>query len=124
MWARNAPIMLPTSPARFLWTANSQRAAQDYEAVLEAQNAAIAAAKPGMKLLGDGEDWLNGIAKARVAKRGLDQYYLHALGHHVGLEVHDPADPDVTLKPGMVFTIEPGIYVAGEKMAFALKTLS
>ncbi|MCC6585233.1 MAG: aminopeptidase P family protein [Bryobacterales bacterium] len=92
-----------------------------YEAVLEAQNAAIAAAKPGMKLLGTDQDSLNGIAKAQVAKHGLEQYYLHALGHHVGLEVHDPADPDLTLKPGMVFTVEPGIYIADEKIGVRIE---
>ncbi len=101
-----------------------------YEIVLGAQKAAIAAAKPGMKLLGLGEDSLNGIARQYVDTHGQDRhgeslgkYYLHGLGHHVGLEVHDATDPDLTLQPGMVITIEPGIYIAEESIGVRIEDM-
>ena len=94
-----------------------------YEIVLGAQKAAIDAAKPGMKLLGLGEDSLNGIARKYVDSHGLAKYYLHSLGHHVGLEVHDATDPDLTLQPGMVITIEPGIYIAEESIGVRIEDM-
>lgn len=94
-----------------------------YQIVLDAQQAAIAAAKPGMKLLGLGPDSLNGVARAHVAKFNLEKYYLHAIGHHVGLEVHDPVDPDLTLQPGMIVTIEPGLYIAEENIGIRIEDM-
>ena len=57
-------------------------------------------------------------AKKELAKFGLDKYFIHGLGHGVGLEVHEfpylvPAN-DMVLQPNMVFTIEPGIYIPGQ----------
>lgn len=108
----------------------TDRQKEIYEVVLGAQKAAIAAAKPGMKLLGTGEDSLNGIAKKYVETHGrgpngesLGKYYLHSLGHHVGLDVHDPFDPALTLKPGMVFTIEPGVYIAEEGIGVRIEDM-
>ena len=99
-----------------------------YDIVLGAQQAAIDAAKPGMKLLGLGEDSLNGIARRYVDSHGKDlhgeplgKYYLHGLGHHVGLDVHDATDPDLALAPGMVITIEPGIYIAEESIGIRIE---
>lgn len=94
-----------------------------YEVVLGAQKAAIAAAKPGMKLTGTGPDSLNEIAKAHVRKHGLEKYYLHGLGHHVGLEVHDASDTGAPLAPGMVITIEPGIYIADEAIGVRIEDM-
>ncbi|MFN7920426.1 MAG: Xaa-Pro peptidase family protein [Bryobacteraceae bacterium] len=108
----------------------SARQREIYDIVLGAQKAAIAAAKPGMRLLGLEEDSLNGIAYRYVNSHGKDQkgeplgkYYLHSLGHHVGLEVHDAFDPDLRLQPGMVVTIEPGIYLAGERIGVRIEDM-
>ncbi len=57
-------------------------------------------------------------ARKELAKYGLDKYFIHSLGHGVGLEVHEfphiNLKSDITIQPGMVFTIEPGIYIPGK----------
>jgi Xaa-Pro aminopeptidase len=79
---------------------------------LEAQTAAIAAAKSGAAC-GD-VDW---AARQVLAGYNLDHLFVHSTGHGLGLEVHE--DPRVArgqkwrLEPGNVITIEPGVYLAG-----------
>ena len=84
-----------------------------YEAVLEAQLAAIAAVKPG-KTAGEVDQAARGVL--RRAK--LDRFFTHSTGHGVGLEIHEPPRlgraQQERLEPGMVVTIEPGIYVPGK----------
>jgi Xaa-Pro aminopeptidase len=58
------------------------------------------------------------IARDYIDKKGFGKYFLHSLGHGVGIEVHEspilsPLSEDI-LEEGMVFTIEPGIYIEGE----------
>ncbi len=86
---------------------------QWYDAVLEAQLAGIAAVAPG-KTAGEVD------AAAREVLRGarLEQYFTHSTGHGVGLEIHEPPrlgkQQKELLEPGMVITIEPGIYISGK----------
>ncbi|MBK5291434.1 MAG: aminopeptidase P family protein [Acidobacteriia bacterium] len=101
-----------------------------YDIVLGAQNAAIAAARPGMKLTGTGAGTLNQIALDYVNAHGKDlkgaplgKYYLHQLGHHVGLDVHDATDGSIALAPGMVVTIEPGLYIAEENIGIRIEDM-
>jgi Xaa-Pro aminopeptidase len=81
-----------------------------YEAVLEAQLAGIAAIRPGATA---GE--IDEAARGVLRKHKLDRYFTHSTGHGVGLEIHEPPRLGKTqperLEPGMVITIEPGIYV-------------
>ncbi len=83
-----------------------------YQAVLEAQRAAIAAVKNGAAC-GD----VDGAARQVLAGYRLDHLFVHSTGHGLGLEVHE--DPRVArgqkkrLEPGNVITIEPGVYSAG-----------
>ncbi len=81
-----------------------------YETVLKAEQAAIEACKDGLRL-GD----LDGIARGIIADKGYGSFFPHRLGHGLGLEAHEApsmsSDNDSLLKKGMVFTIEPGIYV-------------
>ncbi len=83
-----------------------------YKAVLEAQSAAIAAVRSGATA---GE--VDSAARTTLAKYKLDRFFVHSTGHGLGLEVHE--DPRVArgqktrLAPGMVITIEPGVYMAG-----------
>jgi Xaa-Pro aminopeptidase len=90
----------------------SKRIRTWYQAVLEAQTAAIAAAKSGAAC-GD----VDGAARRVLARYHLDHLFVHSTGHGLGLEVHE--DPKVArgqkrrLEPGNVITIEPGVYAAG-----------
>ena len=51
----------------------------------------------------------------------LGKYFTHGLGHHVGLDVHDPGDLSWPLKAGMVITIEPGIYIPEENIGVRIE---
>jgi Xaa-Pro aminopeptidase len=99
-----------------------------YEIVLGAQNAAIAALKPGMDLCRRGDksvykisyEYINTHGKDRHGK-SLGQYYIHGLGHDIGLDVHDPGDYCRPLEPGMVVTMEPGIYIPEENLGVRIE---
>ena len=84
-----------------------------YDSVLEAQQAAVAAVKPGVSC---GE--VDEAARSVLRKAGLAEYFTHSTGHGVGLEIHEApriaADQSQSLMPGMVVTIEPGVYIAGQ----------
>jgi Xaa-Pro aminopeptidase len=84
-----------------------------YEAVLEAQLTAVEAARPGATC-GEVDEAARGVL--RRAK--LDEYFTHSTGHGVGLEIHEPPriakEVERVLVPGMVVTIEPGIYISGK----------
>jgi Xaa-Pro aminopeptidase len=102
-----------------------------YEVVLEAQKAAIAAIKPGV-MLGNrttknglhkiAADYINTHGKDKNGKP-LGEYFTHSIGHHVGLDVHDPADPALPLAAGMVITIEPGVYIPEENIGIRIEDM-
>ncbi|HEU0367998.1 MAG TPA: M24 family metallopeptidase, partial [Candidatus Acidoferrum sp.] len=58
--------------------------------------------------------------KDRYGKK-LGQYYIHGLGHHIGLDVHDPGEYCKPLQPGMVVTMEPGIYIPEENLGVRIE---
>ena len=82
-----------------------------HDAVREAQQAAIDAVRVGA----NGQD-LDAIARRRIEADGVEPYG-HGLGHGIGLETHEPprlrASEPYTLEVGMVFSVEPGIYLPG-----------
>ena len=88
-------------------------ARQFYEAVLEAQQAAIAAVRPGVTAAE-----VDGVARDVLRRRKLARYFTHSTGHGLGLEIHEAPRLAVgqaqKLEPGMVITIEPGAYVPGK----------
>jgi len=99
-----------------------------YEIVLGAQNAALAALKPGMTLGGRGPNSLFQIAYDYINTHGADReghhlgsYFIHGLGHHIGLEVHDAGDTYRPLEPGMVVTMEPGVYLPDENLGVRIE---
>ena len=98
-----------------------------YDIVLSAQKAAIEAFVVGKSKINDRErrdpDSLDTAAYNYINTHGKDlhgqplgQYWLHGLGHMVGIDVHDPSDYPAVLEPGTVFTIEPGVYIPEEKL--------
>jgi Xaa-Pro aminopeptidase len=99
---------------RTVWVGPAtDEARQVYDAVLEAQAAAIAAIRPGVSV-GD----VDRAARNILKKKGLGKYFTHSTGHGVGLEVHEA--PRVAhgqselLQVGTVITIEPGVYLSGQ----------
>ncbi|WP_192348422.1 aminopeptidase P family protein [Algoriphagus sp. Y33] len=86
-----------------------------YELVYQAQEAGIALSGPGVtfrEIDAAGRKIIDeGLAKLGIIKKGTDHmYFPHGTSHHIGLDVHDRGTRDV-LKEGVVFTIEPGIYI-------------
>lgn len=103
-----------------------------YDVVLGAQKAAIDAFVAGKSKINDRDrrdpDSLDTVAYNYINTHGksldgkpLGQYWLHGLGHMVGIDVHDPAEYPAVLKPGMIFTIEPGIYIPEEKLGVRIE---
>ena len=84
-----------------------------YDAVLEAQEAGLAAVRAGV-VTGD----VDAVTRSVLRRAKLDQWFTHSTGHSLGLEIHE--DPRLAakrtekLKAGMIVTIEPGIYMPGK----------
>src|SRR3970282_262595 len=95
-----------------------------YDLVLGAQQAALDAVKPGVTIAE-----LTRIARAHIdAQSGAlcgasscNRFFVHALGHWLGMDVHDVGESSVPLQPGMVFTIEPGIYIPDEQLGVRIE---
>ncbi len=99
---------------RTVWVGSvPEDARRAYEAVREAQQAAVDAVKPGVTT---GE--VDSAARKVLQKAGLGRYFTHSTGHGVGIEIHEAprvaASYEEILKPGMVITIEPGVYFPGK----------
>ncbi len=105
----------------------SDRQREVYEAVLEAQMEIINNVRPGLSM----QD-LNEFARKRLAeacqKVGLiekeedvEKYYYHKIGHYLGLDTHDVGGRGGILQPGMVITIEPGLYIAEEGIGIRIE---
>lgn len=103
-----------------------------YDVVLGAQKAAIAAFVVNKSTINDRDrrdpDSLDTAAYNYINTHGKDlhgaplgKYWVHGLGHMLGIDVHDPADYPAVLKPGMVFTIEPGVYIPEEKIGVRIE---
>jgi len=118
-----------TVPANGHFTARQR---EIYNVVLGAQKAAIEAFVAGKSKINDfphrDPDSLDTVAFNYINTHGEDlhgqplgKYWLHGLGHMVGIDVHDPARYPAVLKPGMVFTIEPGVYIPEEKLGVRIE---
>jgi Xaa-Pro aminopeptidase len=100
-----------------------------YDIVLGAQQAAVAAFQSSKSNLRRNDpDSLFKVAYEYINTHGKDlhgeplgKYFIHGLGHYIGLNVHDPGDYNVPLGPGMAFTIEPGIYIPEESLGVRIE---
>ncbi len=93
----------------------TDRQREIYGLVLKAQKAAIKAVKPGATMVDVDE-----AARKVIRDAGYGDAFMHGTGHHLGLETHDPGTL-TKLKPGMVVTIEPGIYLREEKIGVRIE---
>lgn len=123
-YAGYAADITRTLPANGKFT---PRQREIYDIVLGAQNAAIDAIKPGAQLYG-GDNSLQEIAANYINTHGHDnegrtlgRYFIHGVSHHLGLDVHDPGDRARPLEPGMVVTVEPGIYIPEENLGVRIE---
>ena len=92
---------------------NSKKIQKAYDTVLKAHDIAIKKARSGMKA-----SQIDKLARDVIEKAGFGKYFVHSTGHGVGLDIHEmpyiSTKSNTIIKDGMVFTIEPGIYIEGE----------
>jgi Xaa-Pro aminopeptidase len=126
----------------------SGRQREIYDLVLGAQNAAIEAIRPGTtvgeltgvartwlreaieairpgttvgELTGVARTWLRDNSNGACGQQTCDAYFVHGLSHWLGMDVHDVGDYSTRLLPGMVLTIEPGIYLPDENLGVRIE---
>jgi len=91
-------------------TFDSKKIQKAYDTVLKAHDYAIAKARVGMKA-----KEIDALARGVIEKAGFGDYFVHSTGHGVGLDIHElpiiSSKYDTIIEEGMVFTIEPGIYI-------------
>lgn len=104
--------VLPTRTTGTAVSRADDRLAAVHAAVLRAQQAAIAAVRPGAV-----GKTIDAAARAALAEVGYESYFNHGLGHGIGLQTHEAPNvrqgSEVVLEAGMVLTIEPGVYLPG-----------
>ncbi|RDY22793.1 aminopeptidase P family protein [Romboutsia maritimum] len=90
-----------------------KKAREIFEIVLEANKRAISIVKPGVKFCD-----IDKVARDYITEKGYGKYFTHRTGHSIGLECHDVGDVSSVntdeVKPGMIFSVEPGIYLPNE----------
>jgi len=87
-----------------------------YEVVLAAQKAGIAAVKPGATMAD-----VTKAARDIINAAGYGKYWAHGIGHYVGMGVHDVGSYDKPFEPGVVLTVEPGIYIPEKELGVRIE---
>ncbi len=94
----------------------TNRQAEVYETVLAAHDAAVAAVQPGVPV----KD-VHKAAYDCIKQAGFERYFFHGTSHYLGLEAHDVGSYERPLEPGVVITVEPGIYIAAESIGVRIE---
>lgn len=103
----------------------NDRQREIYNIVIGAMEAVVQELRPGLSIFDLRKfayNYINSHGKDRHG-RPLGQYFIHGVSHFVGLEVHDVGSEHVPLRPGDVITIEPGIYIPGEKIGVRIEDM-
>jgi Xaa-Pro aminopeptidase len=120
-WGQYTADVTRTFPMSGAFTAR-QRAL--YDLVLATQQAALDSVRPGTTIARLGaiaRQYMREHSGELCAPRSCDAYFIHGLAHWIGMEVHDVGPYGVPLQPGMVFTIEPGIYIPAESLGIRIE---
>lgn len=107
----------------------SPRQRELYQAVLDAQAYAAEKIVPGQTNLGEMTSWVRDYLRKHPLRakdasgkdQTLDRFFIHGLGHYLGMDVHDVGDYSAPMAPGMVFTIEPGLYIPYENIGIRIE---
>ena len=101
------------STRTYCFTEPPAEIAETYAALQEAQAAAVAAVRPGVRA-----ESVDAAARDVLGERGLADHFIHRTGHGIGLSVHEEpyivAGNTIELRPGMAFSVEPGVYFPGQ----------
>ncbi len=95
-----------------------------YELVLGAQQAALDSVRPGTSLAAldrIARDHMRRHSAKLCGESGCERYFIHGLSHWLGMDVHDVGAYSRRLEPGMVFTLEPGIYIPTESLGIRIE---
>lgn len=105
----------------------SKRQKEIYDIVLKAQAATIDVMKAGVKFSVLNETCKKVLTEELIkinliqSEEELSKYYYHGVSHFLGLDVHDIGNRDIVLEEGMVLTVEPGLYIAEEKIGIRIE---
>jgi Xaa-Pro aminopeptidase len=95
-----------------------------YDLVLATQQTAFDSTRPGAtiaQLNRIAREYMRAHAGTLCGERSCDAYFIHGLGHWLGMDVHDVGDYGTPLKPGIVLTLEPGIYLPAESLGVRIE---
>ena len=95
-----------------------------YDLVLGAQQAAIDSVRPGsslMQLENIARRYIETHSGSSCGPESCERYFTHGLSHWLGMDVHDVGPYTTPLRPGMVLTVEPGVYLAGEALGVRIE---
>ena len=107
----------------------SPRQREVYQLVLDAQSMAASRFKPGETKMSDMNRWVVEFFAASPLRardeagveQPMDKFFIHGLGHYLGMDVHDVGSYDPPLQAGAVFTIEPGLYIKSENIGIRIE---
>ena len=121
-WGQYTADVTRTFPVNGVFTPRQKAI---YDLVLATQAAAFDSIVVGVSTMGDlgrvAREYMRAHSGALCGERTCDAYFIHGLGHWIGMDVHDVGDYATPLAPGMTFTLEPGIYLPAESLGVRIE---